>query len=667
MLTIKNTSVSRGLDLGNRRSVLPRFGTLPMYLVLYLTIPFALAGGSHASAQQSPIVRLSSKQRATCLRVLREGMEGDEFWPSIHAVEGLIEAGEAATVVPWLRRKLAQETDDQRRCGLARELVRAGHRSATRVLLEILGDSKSNGRTHAAESLYKVAEIGDGRVLRQLLTDASDPPRQIMAAAALARWGHPDAFRLLRQRLANPQSQRQLQLAAWVLARVGDRSDIRALRKAIPEAKEPLVRAYIEHALARLGDPDGQALLRKNLEDSDGAIRTYAATFAGEVRDPRAVSRLLAMLEDDVVDARIRAAHSLLQMASPPPTGNAPIVRDVFPPTEEAPRWSEGSVAYRRDGTLLYATTQFLGSASDFATARLVARTSPDLGQHWGPLRVLQENTGRQNVMSVSLVYLGEPLDPETPLALFYLVKNSPSDLNVFMRVSKDDGRTFGESRRVTSGPGYFVMNNDRVVRLTSGRLLVPTAWTSDVGRVNHFTIRVWYSDDNGRSWQESPSRLDYAKRGAMEPGIVELEDGSLLMIVRTQLGHIAVSRSRDRGMTWSKLEASTVVSPESPATIGRIPSTGDLVLVWNNRFQAGQGHGGKRTPLVAAISGDGGRTWSKPRPLETAGDRTFAYTSVAFAKGRILLTYYVRDEATGRIGSRYRSVPIGWLYASGR
>ncbi|HHK41103.1 MAG TPA: HEAT repeat domain-containing protein, partial [Planctomycetaceae bacterium] len=287
MLTMKNTSVSRGLGLGNRRSVLPRFRTLLVYLV-YLAVPCALTGGPHANAQESPGVRLSPKQRAACLRVLREGMEGDEFWPSIHAVEGLIEAGEAATVVPWLERKLAQETDDQRRCGLARELVRAGHRSATRVLLEILADSKSNGRTHAAESLYKVAEIGDGRVLRQLLADASDPPRQIMAAAALARWGHPEAFRLLRQRLANPQSQRQLQLAAWVLARVGDRSDIPALRKALPKAKEPLVRAYIEHALARLGDPDGQARLLRNLESSDGAVRTYAATFAGEVRDPRA-------------------------------------------------------------------------------------------------------------------------------------------------------------------------------------------------------------------------------------------------------------------------------------------------------------------------------------------------------------------------------------------
>ncbi len=643
--------------------------------ILGRCLRFAVAGlivvqlssqlGNAQSLHDSPTLPLTDSQRAKCLKVLADGFAGDEFWPSIHAAEGLIDGGEADRVVPVLRKKLATETDDQQRCGLARELVRAGDRTATRHLLAILHKSQTNGLTHACESLYKVNEIGDGRQLRRFLADGKEPRRQLMAAAALARWGNPDAYRLLRHQLATTGDKEVLRISAWVLARVGDVSDIPTLQSALARCgNDDLLRAYINHALALLGDSGGQSALRKNLEHRDGAVRTYAATFAGEVRDPQTRPLLLKMLDDPIPDARIRAAHSLLQLASPAPLDrHADIAREVYVASEKSPRWSEGSIVHRRDGSLLYATTQFLDSASDFARAQIVARVSSDGGRTWQRPTTLQSNIGKKNVMSVTLRYLGDPFDPETELGLFYLVKNSVRDLHVLVRISTDDGATFGEPRQVTRGAGYFVVNNDRVVRLRSGRLIVPTSWTTDVAKSNHFKIRVWYSDDQARTWQESSTSLDYARRGAMEPGVVQLADDSLLMIVRTQLGHIAVSRSTDDGVTWSRLEKSAIVSPESPATLRVIPSTGDLLLVWNNRYKPGAGHGGKRTPLVAAVSNDDGQTWSSPRVLEDDPQATFAYTSLMFAGGRVVMSYYVRDETTGRISSRFRSLPIEWFY----
>jgi sialidase-1 len=151
-----------------------------------------------------------------------------------------------------------------------------------------------------------------------------------------------------------------------------------------------------------------------------------------------------------------------------------------------------------------------------------------------------------------------------------------------------------------------------------------------------------------------------------MEPEVLELSDGRLLMHMRTQLGHVAVSESADRGETWSEARAWDVRAPEAPATLRRIPSTGDLLLIWNDSFRSGADPRGKRTPLTAAISNDEGRTWTYRHDLETNPHQTFAYTSVAFDQGRVLLTYYVRDEATGRISSRFRSVPIAWLYEGG-
>ena len=73
------------------------------------------------------------------------------------------------------------------------------------------------------------------------------------------------------------------------------------------------------------------------------------------------------------------------------------------------------------------------------------------------------------------------------------------------------------------------------------------------------------------------------------------------------------------------------LTAPESPATIRRIPSTGDLLMIWNNTYVQGSGHGGKRTPLTTAISHDEGITWRHVRNLEEDPNQTFAYASLAF------------------------------------
>jgi sialidase-1 len=105
------------------------------------------------------------------------------------------------------------------------------------------------------------------------------------------------------------------------------------------------------------------------------------------------------------------------------------------------------------------------------------------------------------------------------------------------------------------------------------------------------------------------------------------------------------------------------VQAPEAPATVRRIPATGDLLLIWNNTYTPGAGHGGRRTPLTAAVSSDEGRSWKHIRNLQTDPHETYAYVSLTFLGGRALMSYYVADESTGRISSRFRSVPIAWFY----
>src|SRR5690606_22408226 len=87
-----------------------------------------------AAADDARVLKLEEATHARCLKVLREGLASDDFWPSIHAAEGLTLGGYGDEVIAALTPKLASETDDQRRCGLARELVRAGQRLQTRVM-----------------------------------------------------------------------------------------------------------------------------------------------------------------------------------------------------------------------------------------------------------------------------------------------------------------------------------------------------------------------------------------------------------------------------------------------------------------------------------------------------------------------------------------------------
>jgi len=195
--------------------------------------------------------------------------------------------------------------------------------------------------------------------------------------------------------------------------------------------------------------------------------------------------------------------------------------------------------------------------------------------------------------MSVTLLRLqsGE-------IAFFYLHKNSSSDLEAYVKLSRDEAKSWGAPVCVTPVDRYHVMNNDRVIQLKSGRLLAPVASSPDFRKLDHWVSSVHYSDDLGKTWRKSNSEIDLPKRGAMEPGLVELRDGSVMMIIRTQMGSVYRSLSRDGGVTWTAGETMGLVAPVAPATISRIPKTGDLLIVWNNAPD-------KRTPLTTAVSKD--------------------------------------------------------------
>ena len=261
-------------------------------------------------------IQLDAEDREKCLAVLRQGLRSNEFWPSMHAAEGLTIGGHGDEVRKFLEPRLNDpELDEQQRCGVARELYRAGDRDKEHILFDILSGEDDFAHTHAAESLYKTAGIGDGVAMRRAFSPDRPITLRLMAAGALAKAGDREAMDFLRENL-RAEDPETFKIAAWILGRIGGREDIEPIRSRIEDASDPLIRAYLEHSLAALGDPSGLAALGTNLEDDEPDIRTYAATFAGDARAIQVAPKLLKMLDDPDLDARIRAAQSLLDLAN---------------------------------------------------------------------------------------------------------------------------------------------------------------------------------------------------------------------------------------------------------------------------------------------------------------------------------------------------------------
>ncbi len=284
----------------------------------FLLVISACLNAALAQAAVGETITLDAGTREKCLLVLRSGIRSAEFWPSIHAAEGLTLGGHGEETIAFLEPLLTGPYDDQQRCGLARELVRAGQRDAAGILLKILAGKESFGHVHAAESLYKVGELGDGVALRNAFEQTENPRLRLMAAAALGKAGNLEGLAHARKMMFDPDPE-LARTAAWIVARIGRSEDVKALKAGLKKMTDEFSRSYFENALATLGDAEGKAALARNLNSNDPAVRTYAATFAGDSRAVAVADRLKELLDDENIDVRVRAAQSLLVLSRPAP------------------------------------------------------------------------------------------------------------------------------------------------------------------------------------------------------------------------------------------------------------------------------------------------------------------------------------------------------------
>lgn len=337
--------------------------------------------------------------------------------------------------------------------------------------------------------------------------------------------------------------------------------------------------------------------------------------------------------------------------------------------TREFTRKGEGDVLELDDGRLLLAYMEFSGTGSDEATTRFVIQESADRGKTWSGHRLLAETApGDMNVYSPNLI---RAKDGSILLVFMRQHRTTPLTTTHHVWKSTDEGKTFGPWSVFGKGETYSVCNAV-LKRLKSGRLLLPVTFTPTDG--TGYGGVVLRSDDDGKTWSESKSRLRLPLRGVMEPHVEQAGDGRVLMVMRNQLGTLHFSESTDDGVTWTEPKPSALKSPESCPELTRIPDTGDLLVIWNQSYDPKfTSHFGKRSPLTAAVSQDNGRTWRHVRDIETDPKRAFSNPGCRFLRdGTAVVNYWTCEYLPNWamqdvIDLRVATLDTPWFYESPR
>jgi Neuraminidase (sialidase) len=314
----------------------------------------------------------------------------------------------------------------------------------------------------------------------------------------------------------------------------------------------------------------------------------------------------------------------------------------VAPVMPQNPRNSEAAIIPLKSGALLLGWTEFYaGNGADHGPARISGKVSTDGGKTWGEKYTLVENDGGCNVMEVNFLRLSDGR-----IALFHCQKNTEeTDCRVMMRVSTDEGKTFGPAKQLSPAGKYTGLTNGRSIRLKTGRILLE-AWEGGWSY-------SYLSDDDGKTWRES-QRVKPAL-GSWEPACIELKDGRVMMLMRTGMGGQYKSLSKDGGETWSDPVPTPLVGTAAPVSVTRVPGTGDLLAIWNHNPCAKD-----RNPLTAAISKDEGETWQGLRNIEDAPDDAWAYPAVTWIGDAAQVTYF---NYRGGLSLQLKILPVGWFY----
>jgi predicted neuraminidase len=123
----------------------------------------------------------------------------------------------------------------------------------------------------------------------------------------------------------------------------------------------------------------------------------------------------------------------------------------------------------------------------------------------------------------------------------------------------------------------------------------------------------VFVSTDRGRTWDcRGGIHIPSGRWVWAENNVVELEDGTIVMLIRSNDGYLYRSDSTDGGCTWGQPFLSDIPNPSSKIRLLK-GEDGRIFLLHNPSSKTGMDG---RYPLSLWISSDDLKTWSEKRDI---------------------------------------------------
>ena len=214
---------------------------------------------------------------------------------------------------------------------------------------------------------------------------------------------------------------------------------------------------------------------------------------------------------------------------------------------------------------------------------------------------------------------------PGKELILFYKDGPAPDEWWGMLKRSFDGGKTWSKAERLPKDI-YGPIKN-KAVLLQDGTLLCPSS-----SEDHDWRLHMEFTRDLGKTWSRTGPLNDGVTTSAIQPSILFLPDGRLQLVCRSENGFILQAFSSDQGHTWTALEPSNLMNPNSGIDAVTLKD-GRHVIVYNPVKKG-------RSPISVAISSDG-KTWKDVATLENEPGEEFSYPAVIQTKdGKVHITY---------------------------
>jgi predicted neuraminidase len=236
---------------------------------------------------------------------------------------------------------------------------------------------------------------------------------------------------------------------------------------------------------------------------------------------------------------------------------------------------------------------------------------------------------------------------PDGLVWLFYVVRygSTWSTSRIQGKVSRDNGETWSDSFVVSDKEGMMVRNKPIVLETGEYMLPVYLETGNDPENVGpDSTSRFLILNAKTKQWEERG--IIRSKKGNIQPGVVQVSNNHLIAYCRRGGGYGKVSdgwtvrsESQDGGKTWSEGVDSKFRNPNSAIDLLKLKS-GNLLLIFNDSVSS-------RTPLVAALSKDGDKSWPFQRNIAAEPKQSYAYPSAVQTPDGKIHVVYTSDSRT--------------------